>query len=170
MSLENDIHQKTFRNEYQKAIINILYTENFLVTRMTNVFKHFDITRQQYNVLRILRGQFPEPASINLIKDRMLDKMSDSSRIVERLRAKGLVERAGGKNDKRSVEITISQEGLELLKKMQPQVNSMEKLLHNLSPEETRDLNYLLDKIRSAETEPEKISHTLELLNQPEKF
>lgn len=170
MSLENDIHQKTFRNEYQKAIINILYTENFLVTKMTSIFKHFDITRQQYNVLRILRGQFPEPASINLIKDRMLDKMSDSSRIVERLRAKGLVERAGGKNDKRSVEITISQEGLDLLKKMQPQVNSMENLLHNLSAEETRDLNFLLDKIRSAETESEKMSHTLELLNQPENF
>jgi len=170
MSLETDIHQRTFRNEYQKAIINILYTENFLVTRMTSIFKDFDITRQQYNVLRILRGQFPEPASINLIKDRMLDKMSDSSRIVERLRAKGLVERAGGKNDKRSVEITISEEGLELLKKMQPQVNNMEKLLHNLSPEETRDLNYLLDKIRSHEAEPEKIAHTLELLSQTEKF
>jgi DNA-binding MarR family transcriptional regulator len=170
MSLEQDIHQETFRNEYQKAIINILFTENYLVTRMTDVFKEFDITRQQYNVLRILRGQFPEPATINLIKDRMLDKMSDSSRIVERLRAKGLVERAGGKTDKRSVEITISHKGLELLKRMQPRVNDLEKLLHNLSVDETRDLNFLLDKIRSTEPRTEKISHTLELLSQAEKF
>src|SRR5687767_13937598 len=107
MSLANDIQQRTFRTEYQKAIINILYTENYMVGKMTEVFKAFDITRQQYNVLRILRGQYPDPASINLIKDRMLDKMSDSSRIVERLRTKGLVHRAGGKNDKRSAEITI---------------------------------------------------------------
>jgi DNA-binding MarR family transcriptional regulator len=170
MSLEQDIHQSTFRNEYQKAIINILFTENYLVTRMTDVFKAFDITRQQYNVLRILRGQFPEPATINLIKDRMLDKMSDSSRIVERLRAKGLVERADGKNDKRSVEITISHKALELLKSMQGQVNELEKLLHNLSVEETRDLNFLLDKIRSTEAAHEKLSHTLELLSQAEKF
>jgi DNA-binding MarR family transcriptional regulator len=170
MSLEQDIHQETFRNQYQKAIINILFTENYLVTRMTDVFKDFDITRQQYNVLRILRGQFPEPATINLIKDRMLDKMSDSSRIVERLRAKDLVERADGRTDKRSVEITISHKGLELLKEMQPKVNDLEKLLHNLSVEETRDLNFLLDKIRSAELQTEKISHTLELLSQAEKF
>src|SRR5215213_3289878 len=117
MSLENDIQQKSFRSEYQKAIINILHTQNYLVGIMTDVFKQFDITRQQYNVLRILRGQFPEPASINLIKERMLEKMSDSSRIVERLRLKGLIQRAGGKTDKRSVEVTITQDGLDLLKK-----------------------------------------------------
>src|SRR5688572_22751651 len=151
MSLEKDIHQKTFRSEYQKAIINILYTENYMTDKMTEVFKEFDITRQQFNVLRILRGQYPDPASINLIKDRMLDKMSDSSRIVERLRAKGLVHRVGGKNDKRSVEITITAKGLDLLKKMQLPVEGLEKMLHNLTLEETRELNYLLDKIRSVE-------------------
>src|ERR1700755_2598979 len=102
MSLEEDIQQKAFRNEYQKAILNIMYTHNYLVGRMTDVFKKFDITRQQYNVLRILRGQYPDPASINLIKDRMLEKMSDTSRIVERLRLKGLVQREDGKSDKRS--------------------------------------------------------------------
>ena len=171
MSLENDIQQKTFRSEYQKAILNILYTENFLVDKMTEVFKEFDITRQQYNVLRILRGQYPDPASINLIKDRMLDKMSDSSRIVERLRAKGLVHRAGGKSDKRSVEITISTKGLDLLKKMQQPVEQLESFLHNLTLEETRELNYLLDKIRSVNLpETTKLFHTLELLNQPEKI
>lgn len=171
MSLENDIQQKTFKSEYQKAILNILYTENHIVGRMTEVFKEFDITRQQYNVLRILRGQYPNPSSINLIKDRMLDKMSDSSRIVARLRAKGLVHRAGGKSDKRSVEITISHKGLELLKKMQQPVDQLDTLLHNLTIEETQELNYLLDKIRSVELQDtEKLFHTLELLNQPEKI
>lgn len=171
MSLEDDIQQKAFRNEYQKAIINIMYTHNYLVGMMTDVFKQFDITRQQYNVLRILRGQYPDPASINLIKDRMLEKMSDTSRIVERLRLKGLVQRQDGKSDKRSAEVTITLEGLELLKKMQPPVNELESVLTNLSIDEARELNTLLDKLRIHHLpETEKLLHSLELLNQPEKF
>jgi DNA-binding MarR family transcriptional regulator len=171
MSLEHDIQQKEFRNEYQKAILNILYTQNYLVGRMTEVFRQFDITRQQYNVLRILRGQYPEPATVNLIKERMLEKMSDTSRIVERLRIKGLLERADGKTDKRSVEITITAEGLELLKKMRGPVEELEGVLDNLSPEEARELNTLLDKIRThALPESEKLFMTLERMNQPEKI
>ena len=87
MSLERDIHQRVFRNEYQKAILNILHTQNFIVGLMTEVFRPHGITRQQYNVLRILRGQYPESASINLIKNRMLEKMSDTSRIAGNLQA-----------------------------------------------------------------------------------
>jgi DNA-binding MarR family transcriptional regulator len=171
MSLEADIQQKTFRNEYQKAILNILYTQNFLVSRMSEVFKKFDITRQQYNVMRILRGQFPDPATINLIKERMLEKMSDTSRIVERLRLKGLIQREDGKNDKRAAEISITAAGLELLRKMQSEVDELEGVLTGLSIEEARELNNLLDKVRKAETaETEKLFHSLELLNQTEKF
>lgn len=171
MSLEADIQQKTFRNEYQKAILNILYTQNYLVGRMTEVFKKFDITRQQYNVLRILRGQFPDPATINLIKERMLEKMSDSSRIVERLRLKGLIQREDGKSDKRAAEISITSAGLELLKKMQTEVDELDNVLTGLTLEEARDLNCLLDKVRNCETaETEKLLHSLELLNQTEKF
>ena len=87
MSLENDIQQREFRNESQKAILNILFTSYFIQDKMNELFKEYDITRQQYNVLRILRGQHPGHASVNLIRERMLDKMSDASRIVERLRA-----------------------------------------------------------------------------------
>lgn len=171
MSLEADIQQKTFRNEYQKAILNILYTQNYLVGRMSEVFKKFDITRQQYNVLRILRGQYPDPASINLIKERMLEKMSDSSRIVERLRLKGLIQREGGKNDKRAAEISITSAGLELLKKMQKEVDALEDMITALTPDEARELNSLLDKVRNCETaDTEKLLHSLELLNQTEKF
>jgi DNA-binding MarR family transcriptional regulator len=171
MSLEDDIQQKAFRNEYQKAILNIIYTHNYLVGMMTDVFKQFDITRQQYNVLRILRGQYPDPASINLIKDRMLEKMSDTSRIVERLRLKGLVQRQDGKSDKRSAEVTITLEGLDLLKKMQGPVDELESVLTSLSIDEARELNTLLDKLRIHHLpETEKLLHSLELLNQPEKF
>jgi DNA-binding MarR family transcriptional regulator len=171
MSLEADIQQESFRNEYQKAILNILYTQNYLVSRMSDVFKKFDITRQQYNVLRILRGQYPDPASINLIKERMLEKMSDTSRIVERLRIKGLIQREDGKIDKRAAEICITTPGLELLKKMQHEVEQLECVLTGLSPEEAKVLNTLLDKVRNCgNSQVEKLVHSLELLNQTEKF
>ena len=170
MSLEQDIQQKAFRNEYQKAILNILYTQNYLVGRMTEVFKKYDITRQQYNVLRILRGQFPEPATINLIKERMLEKMSDTSRIVERLRLKGLIQREDGKSDKRAAEISITPPGLELLRSMQTDVDQLEQVLTALSLDEARELNSLLDKIRNELPDTEKLLHSLELVNQPEKI
>jgi DNA-binding MarR family transcriptional regulator len=171
MSLEEEIQQKAFRNEYQKAILNLLYTQNYLVGKMTEVFKQFDITRQQYNVLRILRGQYPKPASINLIKDRMLEKMSDTSRIVERLRIKGLIQREEGKTDKRAAEITITPPGIEQLKRMQTQVEDFEAFVANLSIEEARQLNSLLDKLRiHSMPETEKLFHSLDLLNQTEKI
>ncbi|MBT1703308.1 MarR family winged helix-turn-helix transcriptional regulator [Chryseosolibacter indicus] len=169
MSLSQDIKQKEFRSEYQKAILNILYTHNYLITHMSDAFKDFDITRQQFNVLRILRGQYPKPATVNLIKDRMLDKMSDTSRIVERLRLKGLINREDSKNDKRAVEITITESGLELLEKMEGPVDNLEKLLYNLSEDETRQLNTLLDKMRGSQLDESEIAHE-ELLNQQEKF
>ena len=170
MSLSKDIHQREFRNEYQKAIINIMYTHNHLVSYMSDVLKGYDITRQQYNVLRILRGQYPGHASVNVIKDRMLDKMSDTSRIVERLRLKGLITRADCQSDKRSVEIRITQQGLEMLDKMQRPVDELEKHLHNLSLEETQELNRLLDKLRGSISENLVEEPEMELLHQQEKF
>jgi DNA-binding MarR family transcriptional regulator len=171
MSLSKDIQQKEFHSEYQKAIINIMYTHNHVVNVMSEVFKDFDITRQQYNVLRILRGQFPGHASVNLIKDRMLDKMSDTSRIVERLRLKGLISRTDCLNDKRSVEIRITHTGMELLDRMERPVNEMDSLMHSLSHDEALQLNYLLDKLRSDSTEiMVDDNEEAELVSQPEKF
>jgi DNA-binding MarR family transcriptional regulator len=149
MSLESEVHQKEFRNEYHKAFVNIIHTHNFIVSRANNVYKNFDITRQQYNVLRILKGQHPGYASIFLIRDRMLDKMSDASRIVERLRLKGLVVREFGVKDKRSVEVTITEKGLKLLEDMQNDVYSLESLLRHIDTKEISQLNDLLDKIRA---------------------
>lgn len=171
MSLSKDIHQNEYRSEYHKAILNILYTHNHLVTNMTEVFREYDITRQQYNVLRILRGQYPGHASVNLIKDRMLDKMSDTSRIVERLRLKGYISRTDCQKDKRSVEIRITHAGLELLERMQQRVDDFEKLLQNLTPEEAAELNRLLDKLRGSETDAgDDEMESLEVMNQAEKF
>jgi DNA-binding MarR family transcriptional regulator len=170
MSLEEDIQQKAFGSEYHKVILNILHTQNHLVGGMSDVFKQFDITRQQYNVLRILKGRYPAPASVNLIKERMLEKMSDSSRIVERLRVKGMIRRVLDKNDKRSVEISITEEGLELLQKMKDPVSSLDSLVSNLTLEEARQLNSLLDKLRAVSLPGDEKLSTLEHVNQPEKI
>lgn len=150
MSLEHDIGQKDFRSEYHKAVLNILHTHYYLVDKMNDLFKKHDITRQQYNVLRILRGQLPGSASVNLIRDRMLDKMSDASRIVERLRLKDYVTRDYSENDKRRVDVKITDKGLELLSLMQTEVDGFDNLVHALSEEETKQLNVLLDKLRSS--------------------
>src|SRR5688572_5846812 len=155
MSLEQDIHQKDFRSEYHKAVLNLMYTHNYLLDGMNGVFKKHDITRQQYNVLRILRGQHPGHASINLIKDRMIDKMPDTSRIVERLRLKGYLTRIYCATDKRSVEVTITQEGLDALTRMQDEVIAIENLLNALTEDETRQLNMLLEKVRARKAHPQ---------------
>lgn len=150
MSLEGEIQQRGFRNEYHKAIINLFHTHNYVVTAMNEIFKAHEVTRQQYNVLRILRGQYPKHASVNLIRDRMLDKMSDASRIVERLRIKELICRKECEVDKRTVEITISEKGLKLLESMEADVIRCDNLLAvNLTAEEVQKLNELLDKIRA---------------------
>jgi DNA-binding MarR family transcriptional regulator len=148
MSLETDIQQQTFRSEYQKALLNILFTSNYLIAIVNDFFKPYDITRQQYNVMRIVKGQLPKAASIQLIRDRMLDKMSDASRIVERLRLKNMVKREISPDDKRIVHISITDEGIKLLDSIEMHVEEMEKSMKNLSREEAVQLNKLLDKIR----------------------
>lgn len=148
MSLADEIKQREFDSEHQKALINLIYTSNHVIGLMNQFFKEYDITRQQYNVLRILRGQHPRPASVNLIKERMLDKMSDASRIVKRLLDKQLITRNISYDDRRSVEITISDKGLCLLERTDQQVNHFAGVLDNLSDNEAKQLNILLDKLR----------------------
>ncbi len=148
MDLSEEIHQKEFVNEHQKALINLLFTYNHVVGKMNVFFKKHDLTRQQYNVLRILRGQYPQPSTVNLIKERMLDKMSDASRIVQRLYQKQLIERKTAYEDRRSVEITISDQGLKLLSDTDGQVKDFIHLMKNLSDDEAKRLNLLLDKVR----------------------
>jgi DNA-binding MarR family transcriptional regulator len=148
MRLEDEIKQPKFKSEQQKATINLLYSSGYLVNLINEQTKAFGITRQQYNVLRILKGQLPKSASINLIKERMLDKMSDASRIVERLRVKGLIGREISKHDKRAVDITITDKGIKLLQEMEPTIDAVDDLFQSFSEKELELFNFLLDKMR----------------------
>src|SRR4051794_19326849 len=133
MSFDKPIPLVDARNDYQRAFVNIFHTYYYLVNLMNDAFKKHDITRQQYNVLKILADQHPKGASVNLIKMRMLDKMSDVSRIVERLRLKGLVIRQSALRDKRAVDVTITTRGVEFLAVVDPEIARLSELLGNLT-------------------------------------
>jgi DNA-binding MarR family transcriptional regulator len=148
MHLEDEIKQKKFRNEYQKAAVNLIFTTNWLQAKFAPLMKKFGLTVQQFNILRILRGQHPNPATINLLKERMLDKMSDASRLVDRLLEKGYLSRKICGIDRRRVDILITKEGLDLLEKIDVEEEKFYSGLNNLTPEETIMLNKLLDKFR----------------------
>ncbi len=147
MTIDEEINQKNFKNEYQKSGINLIYTYNWMTEKMKVIFDKHGITSQQFNILRILRGA-GEPLSTMQIRQRMLDKMSDTSRIVDRLVKKGLVKKVICKSDKRLVDVTISDKGLSLLNKMDQCQDEMDSVLKNLTEQEARELNVLLDKIR----------------------
>lgn len=148
MKLEDEIQQKKFKSEEQKLMLNLLYTANWLNSKNDSFFKDSDITTQQYNVLRILRGQHPNPCSIKLIKERMLDRMSDASRIVDKLNTKKLLIRRECPNDRRSVDVLITDKGLELLQSLDYIDDTSIQICSTLSPEEINTLNSLLDKLR----------------------
>ena len=146
-TLEEVIKQKKFTDEYHKAFIGISYLYNIIDYVQQKLFKEYDITPQQYNALRILRGQHPKPATVGLIKERMIDRNSDASRIVERLRKANLVERVTCENDRRAVDIVITCKGLDLLKRMDSVVTSIEEPLKKLDKTEIAEFNDLIDKM-----------------------
>ncbi|MEO7307671.1 MAG: MarR family transcriptional regulator [Ferruginibacter sp.] len=150
MSLEKDISQSSFRNDFQKGIINLIYTYNWMNEKMKAVFDKEGITGQQYNILRILRGA-GKPISTLQIRERMLDKMSDTSRIVDRLVLKGLAQKNTCKNDKRLVDVSITGKGRKLLEKIDRYEKDMDAILGNLTDAEAKTLNKLLDKIRQSD-------------------
>ncbi len=149
MGLEKDINQSTFRNESQKASINLIYTYHWLVEQVKNILGEEDLTIQQFNILRILRGSHPEPLSTLQIRDRMLDKMSDTSRIVDRLVVKGLVSKKMSRADKRLVDVMITEKGKRLLLKIDQKNAVMDAVMKGLNEKELKQLNKLLDKIRA---------------------
>jgi len=148
MAIEKDIRQSNFRNLKQKSMVNLIYTYHWVVEKIKQLLSSEDITLQQYNILRILRGSFPTPLSTLQIRDRMLDKMSDTSRIVDRLVAKGLVRKHTSKTDKRLVDVTITDEGRELLTKLDRHNDELDNIVTSLSEGEMNTLNNLLDKLR----------------------
>ncbi len=148
MGIQQDIQQSKFRNEWQKATINIIYTNSWLEEKMKDFLGKEDITAQQFNVLRILRGSQPKPLSTLEIRNRMLDKMSDVSRIVDRLVKKELVEKRVCVKDKRLVDVTISVKGLQLLEKLDARNDEMDAHAKNITEAEAKTLNKILDKLR----------------------
>lgn len=154
MALEKEINQRKFRNEYQKSAINIIYTYNWLTEKINKVFDEWGITSQQFNILRILRGA-GKPLSTLQIRQRMLDKMSDTSRIVDRLVKKGLVKKTICKSDRRLVDVTIAEKGKKLLEKIDAYDEQMDKIMMNLAEPDAKALNGLLDKLRNGD---EKLS------------
>ncbi|MDA3860705.1 MAG: MarR family transcriptional regulator [Melioribacteraceae bacterium] len=148
MLLEEEIKQSKFKSEFQKLAVNIFFTHGWLISKHAKTLKKFGITTSQYNILRILRGQHPNTAPISLLKERMLDKMSDASRLVERLRTKGLLSRKICIEDRRRVNVLISKKGLDLLAKLDEYDKESESYLSKISKSEAKELNTLLDKMR----------------------
>ena len=146
--MEDEIQQKKFKSEFHKLAVNIAYSYNWMSYNNHAKFKNEDITPQQYNVLRILRGQHPEPCNLKLVKERMLDRMSDASRIVDKLKTKGFVERHECPNDRRNVDLLITEKGLELLKSLDHVDDDFKTVFKNISVTEAKELNDLLDKAR----------------------
>jgi DNA-binding MarR family transcriptional regulator len=151
MGIEKDIHQNNFRNAKQKAMINLLYTYGWTIEKIKSFLAAEDITHQQFNILRILRGAGPKPLSTLQIRERMLDKMSDTSRIVDRLVAKNLVKKVICPADKRLVDVTITDKGQALLKKLDAASDHMDEVMSNLTESEAESLSALLDKLRKTE-------------------
>jgi DNA-binding MarR family transcriptional regulator len=147
MSLEKDINQAKFSNEYEKVMVNIIYTANWMNEQLKAFFDKADITQQQFNILRILRGA-GEPISTLQIRQRMLDKMSDTSRIVDRLVIKGLVKKITCPTDKRLVDVSITTKGKKTLEKIDASQNKMDAICSNLTDADAEIMNGLLDKMR----------------------
>jgi DNA-binding MarR family transcriptional regulator len=150
MSINKDINQRKFRNEHQKAMINLIFSYNWLMENTRKHLDQYDLTNQQFNILRILRGAV-DPLSTLQIRQRMLDKMSDTSRIVDRLVKKELVQKVVCPGDRRLVDVTITDKGRKLLSILDEHENEWETVLKNIDESEASHLNSLLDKLRNSQ-------------------
>jgi len=148
MGLEDDIRQQKFGSEHQKAAINILYTGSWIYNGNATRLKKYNITPEQFNVLRILRGSHPSKLMLAEITNRMIDKSSNATRLVEKLRQKGLVKRDVCESNRRQVDISITDKGLTLMKAVDSEEGDWVDTLKNISRTEATELNRLLDKLR----------------------
>jgi len=148
MKIEDEIKQRAFKSEFQKAGVNLIYTYFWMKERISQNLKEHDITMQQYNVLRILNGQYPKAVTTSTIRERMMDKMSDASRLVERLKVQGLVDKCVNSHDRRLVSVVISEKGRSIINTIIAKQDVVENTLGGLSEAEARTLNTLLNKMR----------------------
>lgn len=149
MIIENELKISTELPNCKRALLNVLYTSNYVTDEITTALKPFDITTQQFNVLRILKGMNPESCSLQCIQDRMISKMSNTTRLVDKLITKHLVKREQCESNRRKVDITITKQGLEALKFIDKAVDTAEqKLVASLTDKELQQLDLLLNKLR----------------------
>ena len=150
MSISEELKQSTFKNEESKAIINLIYTGNFIIQKQQELLKPFGITMQQFNVLRILKGQKGQAITVLSITERMLDKMSNASRLVDKLFAKKLVSRIQCEKDRRAVDVYILPAGLDLLDKIEGNQSAFGDQVSQLGVKKITQLNELLDQFRAS--------------------
>jgi DNA-binding MarR family transcriptional regulator len=148
MKIEDEVKQERFASDYEKLVVNILFTGSWLYNLNASRLKKYDVTAEQYNVLRILRGSHPKTMMLADITDRMIDRNSNCTRLVEKLRQKGLVYRELCENNRRQVDISITEKGLSLLTKIDKESDSWLSNLKNISKTEAQELNRMLDKLR----------------------
>lgn len=147
MILEKAIQQTKFKNPNHKVILNLVYTAGLVQAEQARFFKQYDLSPQQYNVLRILRGQHPNPVCVGLVQERMLDQMSNASRLIEKLKLKNLLTRKECKEDRRQVDVAITKDGLDLLFEIDKEFDKFEAYINCLDAKEASELNALLDKL-----------------------
>lgn len=146
--IEDEIKQTKFRSEGQKMLINLIYTYNQISGQMSSMLQPYGLTMQQFNILRILKGQYPNPSTNNLVKDRMLDRNSDVTRLIDRMIRNGLVTRTSCEKDRRRVDILITPQGLELLDAIQSHEAEMDAISRRLDEGQQKAMNTLLDALR----------------------
>jgi len=148
MGLEEDVKQAKFTNEHQKAMVNILYTSSWLNNRNAAYFKKFNISPEQFNVLRILRGSHPNPMRLADIAERMIEKNSNCTRLVEKLRQKDMVDRQLCEANRRQVDISITAKGLKVLSDIDKDYDQWLSIQKSITKAEAIELNRILDKLR----------------------
>lgn len=148
MRIEEEIKQDKFKDDLEKTLVNILYTSSWLQDKNLQILKPYKLSVQQYNVLRILRGQYPKAVSIGLIADRMLDKNSNASRLIDKLLLKKMVKREVCETDRRQRDISITETGLKTLSDVDEQMPQLSRMVNTLTSQESQQLNDLLDKLR----------------------
>jgi DNA-binding MarR family transcriptional regulator len=146
--LEDEIKQKSFPSPYHRMVVNIMFTGNWVQKELSAQLRPFGLSLQQHNVLSILRGQHPKPCTLGLIQERMLDRMSNATRLVDKLIEKGLVDRCQCAENRRKVDIVITGAGLDLLRQTDAMIRHIPDRYAHLSAEEAAMLGNLLDKMR----------------------
>ena len=148
MRIEEEIKQSQFEDAYHKMVVNVMFTARFIELKFERIFKKHGLTSQQYNVLRILRGQFPRPICAGDVLSRMLDQSSNITRLMEKLLQKGLVERKINETNRRMHDISITEKGLSLLEMISPDFNELMLGYQNISSDEAENVSDLLDQFR----------------------